>query len=198
MLPFRLGVTATPFVGRRALPAPAFEDAPMLAWHQPGNVLEWDQWRWRARRASGIVVTMRLQVTRRADLAVKVLVALGGHARRTKATVLADELATSAAFLAQVVAPLLRNGWVQSDPGPTGGYTVTADLEHLTVLDVIEAVDGVVADGRCVVEKRACTADTPCLLHHHWSTARHALVESLSATTIADLGGTVRNLVYEA
>jgi Rrf2 family protein len=133
---------------------------------------------------------MRLQVTRRADLAVKVLVALGGRARRTKANVLADELDTSAAFLAQVLAPLLRQGWVQSDPGPTGGYTLTVDLERLTVLDVIEAVDGVVADGRCVVERRACTADIPCLLHHHWSVARDALVESLAATTVALLGRT--------
>jgi Rrf2 family transcriptional regulator, iron-sulfur cluster assembly transcription factor len=131
---------------------------------------------------------MRLQVTRRADLAVKVLVALGDRARRTKATVLAEELATSAPFLAQVIAPLLRHGWVQSDPGPTGGYTLITDLERVTVLDVIEAVDGVVADGQCVVERRACTAATPCLLHHHWSTTRDALVASLATTTVADLG----------
>lgn len=43
---------------------------------------------------------------------------------------------------------------MQSEPGPTGGYVVTIDLADVCVLDVIEAVDGPTATGRCVLEDR--------------------------------------------
>lgn len=134
-----------------------------------------------------MLVGMRLQITRRADLAVKFLVALAARDDRAKAAAVADDLGTTAAFLAQVAAPLVRRGWIRSDPGPAGGYTLVADLASLTVLEVIEAVDGAVVDGQCVVEQRPCTADTPCLLHHHWADARSTLVESLGNTTVDSL-----------
>ena len=74
-----------------------------------------------------------------------------------KAPELARLLSTTPAFLPQVVGHLVRAGWVRSDPGPSGGYSLSVDLGTLTVLQVVEAVDGEIDDGRCVVEARADT-----------------------------------------
>ncbi len=61
---------------------------------------------------------MRLEITRRAELAVRAMALLGGRPERIKASALAQELGTTAAFVPQVVGPLVKAGWVQSDPGP--------------------------------------------------------------------------------
>lgn len=104
---------------------------------------------------------------------------------RRKASDLAVELGTTSGFLAQVVTPLVRAGWVASVPGPTGGYVATT--ADLSALDVIEAVDGPTNDGRCVVADGACDPTRPCTLHGAWSTARTSLLDSLAATPVAAL-----------
>src|SRR5689334_10773782 len=99
---------------------------------------------------------MRLEVTRRSDLAIRALLALRGRAGRTKASRLADEVGTTKGFLTQVMNPLVQQGWVRSDPGPTGGYAADFEPADVSVLAVIEAVEGPVDTGRCVLEDRSC------------------------------------------
>lgn len=130
---------------------------------------------------------MRLEVTRKSELAVRALVVLRSTPDRVKAPVLAEALGTTAAFVPQVVAPLVKAGWVQSDPGPLGGYQCVVDLDAVSVLDVIEAVDGETDGGQCVVADRPCTAQTPCVLHEAWKRARHELTTTLASMSLADL-----------
>ncbi len=131
-------------------------------------------------------MTMRLEVTRRADLAVRALVALAG-VDRLKAADLAEGLGTTAAFVPQVIGALVKRGWIRSDPGPTGGYTLVVSPERVSVLDVVEAVDGPTDDGRCVVADLACGRRSVCALHDAWTRARDELVGALDAVTIGDL-----------
>lgn len=107
--------------------------------------------------------------------------ALGAGTRR-KASDLAAELGTTPGYLAQAMAPLVRAGWVTSTPGPTGGYG--ASRVDVSVLAVIEAVDGPTDDGRCVVEGGPCRAGAPCTLHHAWGAARAHLMNDLATTPV--------------
>ena len=122
---------------------------------------------------------MRLEITRRAELAVRALTLLATRAERVKAPVLATELGTTVGFIPQVIGPLVKAGWVRSDPGPAGGYASRVGLGDVSVLEVVEAVDGATDLGRCVVADRACAADAPCSLHVAWKRAREELVRIL-------------------
>lgn len=122
---------------------------------------------------------MRLEITQRADLAVRALVELQAAASRLKSTDLAEVLGTTAGFVPQVMGPLVRAGWVRSVPGPTGGYETQVELESLNVLQVVEAVDGPTENGRCVVAERRCDVEHPCALHAAWAHARSELRTSL-------------------
>lgn len=135
---------------------------------------------------------MRLEITRRADLAIRALALLGRTPERLKASVLAAELETTVGFIPQVVGPLVKAGWVRSDPGPTGGYRSSVDLDHVSVLDVIEAVDGTTDAGRCVVADRPCRPDVPCVLHAAWGQARTELVGMLQTTPMSGVGSEVQ------
>jgi Rrf2 family protein len=130
---------------------------------------------------------MRLEVTRRADLAVRAMRLLGDADGRLKAQALAESLCTTPAFVPQVIGPLVKAGWVRSDPGPNGGYSLTVSLGEVSVLDVVEAVDGPTDSGICVVAGDACNADQPCVLHDAWTRARRDLMRGLDAITIASL-----------
>ena len=135
---------------------------------------------------------MRLEITRRTDLATRALLALqeADAGQRTKAAALAEAVGTTPGFLSQAMSPLVAKGWVRSDPGPTGGYLLVADLADVSVLDVIEAVEGPTDDGRCVLEDRACAAAGargPCALHQPWVHARADLLGRLAAAPLAGL-----------
>jgi Rrf2 family protein len=136
---------------------------------------------------------MRLEISRRADLAVRALLVIADAGERVKADALAAELDTTAGFVPQVVGPLVKRGWVRSDPGPRGGYTAAASLDAISVLDVIEAVDGPTDAGRCVVADGPCGRAPHCALHTAWARAREELVSHLGAQSMASLGAvTVR------
>jgi Rrf2 family transcriptional regulator, iron-sulfur cluster assembly transcription factor len=128
---------------------------------------------------------MRLEITRRADLAVRAMVLLSSGERRWKAPELAEALDTTTGFATQALGPLVKAGWVQSTPGPQGGYTATVGADEVSVLDVIEAIDGATDAGRCVVADRACDAGEPCLLHLAWGRARAELTRNLSRIPVS-------------
>ena len=109
-----------------------------------------------------------------------------------KAADLAARLETTVGFVPQVVGPLVKAGWVRSDPGPTGGYSLLASPEEVTLLDVVEAIDGPTDTGRCIVADMACGRGEVCALHSAWSRARDELMASMSAVSIADIAATAR------
>jgi Rrf2 family protein len=130
---------------------------------------------------------MRLEITRRADLAVRALAELAATDGRCKSADLAAALGTTTGFVPQVVGPLVKAGWVASDPGPTGGYRVVVPLDTVSLLAVIEAVDGPTDTGRCVVAERPCDARDRCALHDAWGRARDELMATLAATPLSSM-----------
>jgi Rrf2 family protein len=131
---------------------------------------------------------VRLEVTQRADLAVRALVALAEARARLKSGQLASALGSTPGFVPQVMAPLVRAGWVRSEPGPTGGYELLIGLDQVNVLTVVEMVDGPTDDGRCVVAVQPCSARQPCPIHTAWARAREELMGALGAVTVAEAG----------
>jgi Rrf2 family protein len=134
---------------------------------------------------------MRLELTRKTDFALRALVALD-RSGRMKAGELAERIGTTTGYTAQVMSPLVREGWVVSDRGPTGGYELAVALDDVSLLGLIEAIEGPTVSGRCVLRGGPCPASENCALHDAWSTARDALLEHLGATTLTDAGASVR------
>ena len=128
---------------------------------------------------------MRLEITRKTNLAILVMASLRGAESRVSGKDLAARIGTSTTFLAQVVAPLARRGWITSQPGRAGGYELAAEAENLSVLDIIEAVEGPTDTETCVMREGECSASDPCATHEAWSRAVTALVNELEATPLS-------------
>lgn len=147
---------------------------------------------------------MKLDITRRTDLAVRTLLALDRAGSKMKASGLAARISSTATFMPQVLAPLVHQRWVRSDPGPTGGYELMVDLATISVLDVIEAVEGptdmetCVLDGaHCDLEGGLCDEVGHCAIHEAWSRARSQLLTDLTETSLRQISQTqMRSLSY--
>ena len=126
---------------------------------------------------------MKLELKPRTDLTLRTIGALT-DGQRWRAAQLAEHVGTTSAFLAHLVGPLTKAGWVHSAPGPTGGHLLVADLNTISLLDLIEAVEGPTDDGRCVMASQRCPAPEPCAIHDTWVRARSALTDELASTSL--------------
>lgn len=129
---------------------------------------------------------MRLELAKRTDLALRGLQALRASGDRLAGTDLAEVLETTHQYLPQIMSPLVRQQWVASTRGPGGGYRLDVRLEDITVLELIETMEGETDTATCVLSGESCDASEPCALHDAWSEARDALLAELASTSIAD------------
>lgn len=132
---------------------------------------------------------MNINFQRRTDLAISALRVLGEAGGRMSGADLAERLETTATYLPQVMAPLIKAGWVSSDRGPRGGYRLDGDTEGVTLLDVIEATEGQSGHGRCVMRDAPCPGDEACPVHAVWAEARQVLVEGFGTIHVLDSEG---------
>jgi Rrf2 family iron-sulfur cluster assembly transcriptional regulator len=128
---------------------------------------------------------MRLSITRKSDLALRALRTLAAREDVVRGEELAAEIGTTRGFLSQVMTPLARSRWVESSPGPLGGYRLRRAATP-SVLDVIEAVEGPLDRRTCVLDGESeCASARPdvlaaCALHDAWVRAEQAMREELS------------------
>ena len=129
---------------------------------------------------------MRLEVTRKSDLAVRALQVLAARGQ-CKGPEVAEEVGATVGFLPQVLQPLVQKGWVTSEPGPTGGYSLTVDVAEVSVLEVIEVIEGPTDSGQCVLADRKCNARKACALHVPWQSARDELLRELASVRVSEV-----------
>lgn len=96
-----------------------------------------------------------LRISERASLAlhaVTFLATRGGEPARVKEV--AGALSGSAAHLSKVLQALVRGGLLKGTRGPSGGYRLARPAGEITLLQVVEAVEG-------PLDLRACLFGTP-------------------------------------
>jgi Rrf2 family protein len=121
---------------------------------------------------------MRLELTRKTDLALRAFRVLAAADGLVPGRALAEAVGTTLPFVAQVMAPLVRAGLAASRPGPRGGYSLASDPRTVSVLAVVDAVEGPIDPAKCVLVGGPCGAP-PCSVHQAWGAARSALEDAL-------------------
>ncbi|MEN8113802.1 MAG: Rrf2 family transcriptional regulator [Actinomycetota bacterium] len=129
---------------------------------------------------------MRLELNTRTDLAFRAMQVLCSRGERLSGPDLAETLDTTHQYLPQVMSPLVHERWVTSMRGPRGGYELVVGLEEVSVLELIEAMEGKTDTVTCVLSGETCGSDNPCAMHGAWSQARDALMHELSSMSLAE------------
>lgn len=128
-----------------------------------------------------------MQITRQADYAIRAVLyitRLGGNQRASTSQV-AQEQHIPPSFLAKIISQLSIAGVLQTSRGARGGVTLAKSADEISLLDVVEAIDGPIALNECVHETGSCTFGDDCPLRSIWCDAQDDLVKRLKSTTFA-------------
>ena len=91
-------------------------------------------------------------------LDVTVLIACGSRSRMVTTLELAESTGLSVSNLEQILKQLKNNQIIKSVKGPGGGYQLSADIEELTVLDLVRIFDK--SSSYAKEQVAACSATT--------------------------------------
>lgn len=94
-------------------------------------------------------------------------------------------------YLVRVLATLVSSGIVHSKKGAGGGYALSRPAEQIDLRTVVRAIDGPVAPLSCVSLNwhEDCPVEDRCHARSAvWERVRDAVLQALSAVSVADLG----------
>ena len=130
-----------------------------------------------------------MQITRQADYAVRAVLHLArkGNTERAATSSVAKEQNIPPSFLAKIISQLSIAGLLHTSRGARGGVTLARDPQDITLLEVVEAIDGPIQLNECVGNEGACTFNDSCPIRPVWCTAQEELVNRLKSTNFADL-----------
>jgi Rrf2 family protein len=130
-----------------------------------------------------------MQLTRAADYAVRVMIHLATLPPGTRLN--RDNLAAAAEvpahFLSKVLQVLVRARLVVAHRGTSGGFALAMPAEQLSVLRVVEAVEGPITLNVCATNGYGCSRQGWCPAHLVWVEAQAALTQVLKNASIARL-----------
>jgi Rrf2 family protein len=90
-------------------------------------------------------------------------------------------------YLAKIMPRLARAGLVHSTLGASGGITLALPADQISVLQVIQAIEGPFALNQCSIEPENCTIHDACPSCELWCQAQAQLNQTLASKRLSDL-----------
>lgn len=100
---------------------------------------------------------------------------------------IAEESDIPSHFLAKILQQLARQGFLRSSKGPTGGFCLRYAATDITLLQIVESIDGLADYQRCIGGMMECNDQMRCGMHDSWKALRSRIIEYLEGTTVEDL-----------
>jgi Rrf2 family protein len=127
-------------------------------------------------------------ITRKTDYAIRCVLHL---ATTVKDVVMVNEIAAEReippSFLAKILQTLAKAGIVESIRGVKGGFRLARKSSDISLLDVVEAMEGTVAMNICAADKKMCGSSSTCVVHPVWLDIRKDVEDRLRQWDFAKL-----------
>ena len=129
-----------------------------------------------------------MYVTRKADYAIRCVLHLS---RQPEALSSVEDISKAMlvpkTFLAKILQSLMKAGIVSSTRGVKGGFRLAKSPKDITLLEVIEAIQGPSASNVCAIDKNMCRLSSRCTVHPVWIKIREMVEKELRKTNFAEL-----------
>jgi len=128
-----------------------------------------------------------MQITRQADYALRAMRFLAklGPSQRAATRQIAEVQQIPPSFLAKIISQLAIAGLIHTSRGARGGVSLAHSPGEISVLDVVEAIDGPIALNECTSTPPGCPLSDDCPLHPVWCAAQEDLVKRLKDTNFS-------------
>jgi Rrf2 family protein len=125
------------------------------------------------------------------EYGIKATIHIGHQSKkgeRVSLKAVAKAIDSPVAFTAKILQALAKDGIIISTKGPTGGYELLDEKNtKITLLQIVNAIDGDKIYNGCGLGLQQCNAAKPCPLHHQFVVVRDELKNMLEKTTIENL-----------
>ncbi|MBF0506692.1 MAG: Rrf2 family transcriptional regulator [Nitrospirae bacterium] len=110
-----------------------------------------------------------MEITRETDYAIRcVLYLCEKREEITMIDEIAREMEVPRSFLAKILQKLARASLVKSFRGVKGGFQLARPPARISLLDVVEAIEGEVAMNLCALDQALCGRSKYCPVHPAW------------------------------
>jgi Rrf2 family protein len=132
-----------------------------------------------------------ITISRETDYAARVILhlSLQGDGARATAQQIAAERLIPRSLVRRVVTRLASAGIIETTRGPEGGVALARSSAEISLLQVIEAMEGPIALNRCAVEPHTCPLSSACSVHEAWCRAKDIIRLHLHQITFEQLAG---------
>ena len=130
-----------------------------------------------------------MELTRKGEYAIRGIVYLAS--RPADQVCLLSDIAAAVdvpqTFLAKIFQQFSKIGLVKSYRGTGGGFMLGRPADKITLLDVVEAVEGQIVPNRCVVDGVDCDRSSACNVHTVWLNVQTQVKGILDGVTLKEL-----------
>ncbi len=110
--------------------------------------------------------------------------------RRILVRDMADALALPVFYLAKLLQPAARAGWIATSRGRSGGVHLSLGAEALTLMDILAVTESAKVGQECLLGFKTCGDDGACVLHCEWKPIKEELTSGLASHSLAELAQT--------
>jgi Rrf2 family protein len=130
-----------------------------------------------------------MQITRQADYALRAMLFLAQLEPNQRAATshIAEVQRIPPSFLAKIISQLSIAGLIHTSRGARGGVSMARSPEAISILEVVEAIDGPISLNECSQSPDNCPFGGNCPLRTIWCGTQGELVEKLRRTTFLEV-----------
>jgi len=129
-----------------------------------------------------------LRVTKLTDYATVVLTVLASRPGDVlSAADLAELAGLEAPTVSKLLKPLAQAGLVEGIRGVHGGYRLNQDAADISLIQVVEAMEGPLAMTECSQHDSQCTLASKCGVRANWRLINDVVAEALRGVTLAQM-----------
>jgi FeS assembly SUF system regulator len=129
-----------------------------------------------------------LRVTKLTDYATVVLTALAAQPDRVlSAAGLAEQAGLETPTVSKLLKPLAQAGIVEAFRGANGGYRLARAAADISLIEIVEAIEGPLAMTECSIHAGACGIEHSCNVRGNWRRINDVVADALRGVTLAQM-----------
>jgi Rrf2 family protein len=130
-----------------------------------------------------------IAISKQTDYAARIILhlAMQPPGTRTTAQEIARRRLIPSVFVRRIITQLAKGGLLVTTRGSGGGIALAHPSSQISLLDVVELMEGPLALNACTINPQECPLMAICSVHETWVKARDLLMDYLRSATFDKL-----------
>ena len=141
-----------------------------------------------------------MKISTKGRYGLRILLDLALHAQEVPRLMkdIARSQQISEKYISRLILPLNEAGFITSFRGAKGGLKLAKSPKEITLLEIVEAMEGRIAIVECVMDKSFCPKSNDCSACKIWTSLNRKIRKHMDEITLKDLLKSEKNKTKDA